>query len=65
MKRVYMKPAMQVVMVSCKSGLLQTSSAGKADSNVGFKDKVLPGSGNARSRGFSGWDAEDDDFEDE
>jgi len=60
-----MKPAMQVVMVSCKSGLLQTSSVGKADSNVGLKNQIQPGSGNARSRGFNGWDAEDDDFEDE
>ena len=56
---------MQVVMVSCKSGLLQTSSAGKADSNVGFKETIQPGSGQGRSRGFNGWDAEDDDFEDE
>ena len=55
---------MQVVMVSCKSGLLQTSSVGKADGNVGLKNQIQPGSGNARSRGFNGWDAEDDEFED-
>ena len=56
---------MQVVMVSCKTGLLQTSSVGKADNNVGLNEKVLPGSGNARSRGFNGWDAEDEDLDDE
>ena len=65
MERVYMKPAMQVVMVSCKTGLLQTSSVGKADNNVNINEKVLPGSGNARSRGFNGWDAEDEDLDDE
>jgi hypothetical protein len=60
-----MKPAMQVVMVSCKSGLLQTSSVGKAQNNANINETIQPGSGNARSRGFNGWDAEDDDFEDE
>jgi hypothetical protein len=60
-----MKPAMQVVMVSCKSGLLQNSNVGKAQNNDGLNETIQPGSGNARSRGFNGWDAEDDDFEDE
>ena len=64
MKKEYMKPAMQVVMVSCKTGLLQASNVGKAQNNVGLNEKVEPGSGNARSRGFNGWDAEDD-FEEE
>ena len=64
MKKEYMNPAMQVVTVSCKTGLLQTSNVGKAQNNVGLNEKVEPGSGNARSRGFNGWDAEDD-FEEE
>jgi len=65
MKRLYMKPATQVVMVSCKSGLLQNSNVGKAQNNVGLNETIQPGSGQGRSRGFNGWDAEDDDFEDE
>ena len=65
MKKSYFKPAMQVMIVSCETGLLQASSVSGASSNVGFNEKIEGGSGTARARGFGAWDSEDDDFDEE
>ena len=59
-KKVYQKPAVQVVAVKAQQ-LLQQASAGAVKTVGGgvFSSEVSAGSGGARSRGFDDWDDEE------
>ncbi len=56
-KKAYQQPQLHCVNIRVEN-LLQASVSG-VSSNVGFSDKVLGGSGSARSRGFDDWDDEE------
>ena len=61
MKKNYQKPAMQVVNIKMRYQFLGGSgqyTVTNVNSNV-FNEEIGRGTGNARSRGFSGWDDEE------
>ena len=58
MKRIYQKPAMQVVRMKQKCSIL-AGSLRSVGGNAGFNSKVSGGNGPARSRQFDDWDDEE------
>lgn len=57
-KKVYQKPAVQVVVIKAQQHLLDGSEVKSVGGNV-FDSEVKAGSGGARSRGFDDWDDEE------
>ena len=64
MKRVYLKPAMRVVVVNTKVQLLTASATTTVttnSNNVGLNEKIEAGSGPARARQHDVWDEEEEE----
>ena len=63
MKRVYLKPAMRVVVLNTKVQLLTASNptVNSNSNNVGLNEKIEAGNGTARARQHDVWDEEEEE----
>jgi len=63
MKRVYLKPAMRVVVLNTKVQLLTASNptVTSNSNNVDLKEEIKAGSGPARARQHDVWDEEEEE----